>query len=558
MAVTSMIGARIQRREDPKLITGHGNYIDDVNLVNMAHMSIIRSPHAHARIRSIDTSQARAAKGVVAVLTAADFKAVIHAPLPVTNSFVADKKQVPDQFAISADEVAYAGEPVAVVIAEDRYLADDAAQLVVVDYEPLPAVMDLEKAMEPGSPLVKSDRPDNIGWDVSFPAGDIDAVFAEAEVVLKERIGQQRVFPTPMETRGCVADYIPYDNRCTLWTSTQVPHFVRLFVGGALGIPESQLRVVSHDVGGGFGSKIRPYLEEYLTTAASKIVERPVKWIEDRTESLQATTHGRGQIFDVEVAANRDGTLLGLKFTQLLDIGAYHGVFSAFQVVACLLGGGCYDWKAINARSIGIFTNRTSTDPYRGAGRPEATHLVERVVDLVAREIGMDPAEVRRKNFVKTFPHTNNFGLVYDSGDYPKTLDRAMENIGYTALRKRQEELRAQGRYTGIGFSTYVEICGLGPSAATAPAAGIALVESSMVRVHPDRIGDGIGGHAFPRPESRDHVRSDRRRHARCSLRIGGDPPRRHRRHALRLRDVRLSQPRCRRHGDHGVVSQGR
>jgi carbon-monoxide dehydrogenase large subunit len=497
MAVTSMIGARIQRREDPKLITGHGHFVDDVSLVNMAHMSIVRSPYAHARIRSIDTSAAKAAKGVVAVLTAADFKSVIHAPLPVTNSFVADKKQVPDQFAIAADEVAYAGEPVAVVIADDRYLADDAAQLVVVDYEPLPAVMDLEKAMAPGSPLVKSDRPDNIGWDVSFPAGDIDAAFAEAEVILKERIGQQRLFPTPMETRGCVADYIPYDNRCTLWTSTQVPHFVRLFVGGALGVPESQFRVISHDVGGGFGSKIRPYLEEYLATAASKITERPVKWIEDRTESLQATTHGRGQIFDVEVAAKRDGTLLGLKFTQLLDIGAYHGVFSAFQVVACLLGGGCYEWKAINARSIGIFTNRTSTDPYRGAGRPEATHLVERVVDLVAREIGMDPAEVRRKNFVKTFPHTNNFGLVYDSGDYPKTLDRAMANINYPALRKRQEELRAQGRYTGIGFSTYVEICGLGPSAATAPAAGIALVESSMVRVHPTgSVTVSVGTHS--------------------------------------------------------------
>jgi carbon-monoxide dehydrogenase large subunit len=497
MAVTTMIGARIQRREDPKLITGHGNFIDDVNLVNMAHMSIVRSPHAHARIRSIDTSAARAATGVVAVLTAADFKSVILGPLPVSNSFVADKKQVPEQFPIAADEVAYAGEPVAVVVAEDRYLADDAAQLVVVDYEPLPAVMDIEKAMEPGSPLVKSDRPDNIGWDAPFPAGDIDAVFAEAEIVIKQRIGQQRLFPTPMETRGCVADYVPYDNRVTLWTSTQVPHFVRLFVGGALGVPESQFRVVSHDVGGGFGSKIRPYPEEYLATAASKITERPVKWIEDRTESLQATTHGRGQIFDAEVAANRDGTLLGLKFTQLLDIGAYHGVFSAFQVVACLLGGGCYNWKAINARSIGVFTNRMSTDPYRGAGRPEATHLVERMVDLVAAEIGMDPAEVRRKNFVTTFPHTNNFGLVYDSGDYAKSLDRAMANIDYTSLRKRQAELRAQGRYTGIGFSTYVEICGIGPSAATAPAAGVALVESSMVRVHPTgSVTVSVGTHS--------------------------------------------------------------
>jgi carbon-monoxide dehydrogenase large subunit len=325
MAVTSMIGARIQRREDPKLITGHGRFIDDVNLVNMAHMSIVRSPHAHARITSIDTTRALASKGVVAVLTASDFKPVIHGPLPVTNAFVPDKKQVPEQFPIASDEVVYAGEPVAVVIAEDRYTADDAAQLVVVDYEPLPAVMDLEKAMAPGSPLVKSDRPDNIGWDAAFPAGDIEAVFAEADVIVKERIGQQRLFPTPMETRGCVADWVPFDNRVTLWTSTQVPHFVRLFVGGALGVPESQFRVVSHDVGGGFGSKIRPYGEEYLCTAASKLSGRPVKWIEDRTESLQATTHGRGQIFDIEVAANRDGTLLGLRLIERLAIGANEG-----------------------------------------------------------------------------------------------------------------------------------------------------------------------------------------------------------------------------------------
>ena len=497
MAVTTMIGARVQRREDPKLITGHGSYVDDMTLVNMAHMSVVRSPHPHARIKSIDTSRALASKGVVAVLTSAEIKPHILGPIPVTNSFVPDKKQVPEQYPIASDEALYAGEPVAVVIAEDRYLADDAAQLVLVEYEPLPAVMDLDKAMAPGSPLVKGDRPDNIGWDAAFPSGDIDAAFAEAEVIVKERIGQQRLFPTAMETRGCVADWVPFDNRVTLWTSTQVPHFIRLFVGGALGVPESQFRVISHDVGGGFGAKLRPYPEEYLATAASKICGRPVKWIEDRTESLQATTQGRGQLFDVEVAAKRDGTLLGLRFTQLLDIGAYHGVFSAFQVVACLLGGGCYNWKAINARSIGIFTNRMSTDPYRGAGRPEATHLVERAVDLVAREIGMDPGEIRRKNFVQTFPHTNNFGLVYDSGDYEKSLDRALENIGYTELRKRQEDLRAQGRYMGIGFSTWVEICGIGPSSATAPAAGIALVESSMVRVHPTgSVTVSVGTHS--------------------------------------------------------------
>ncbi len=421
----------------------------------------------------------------MAVYTAREFREVLSGGIPVTNSFVADKKQVPEQFPIAEGECVYQGEPVAVVVAEDRYIAADAAQLVGVDYEPLPAVMDYEAAMQPGSALVKSDRPDNIGWDTTFAGGDIDAAFAEADVVVKERITQQRVFPIAMEMRGCIADYTPFENRLTLWTSTQVPHFIRLFVGGAMGLAESQVRVIAPDVGGAFGSKIRPYPEEYLCAAASKLAGRPVKWIEERSENLVATTHGRGQIFDVEVAAKRDGTLLGLRFTQLLDIGAYHGVFSAFQVVACLVGGGCYQWRAINARSVGIFTNRTSTDPYRGAGRPEATHLVERAVDLVAREVGMDPVDVRRKNFIHDFPHTNNFGLVYDSGDYDKTLDRALQTVDYAGLRRRQQELRAQGRHMGIGLSTYVEICGLGPSAATAPAAGVALVESSVVRVHP-------------------------------------------------------------------------
>jgi carbon-monoxide dehydrogenase large subunit len=485
MAVTQMVGARIQRREDPKLISGHGRYVDDIKLNAMAHMAVVRSPFAHARITAIDPTAALQLKGVIAVYTARDFHQVLSGGLPVTNSFVADKKQVPEQFPIADSEVVYQGEPVAVVVADDRYVAADAAQLLGVDYEPLTPVTDYEQAMQPGSALVKSDRPDNIGWDTTFAGGDIDAAFAQAEVVVKERITQQRVFPIAIETRGCVADFTPFDNRLTLWTSTQVPHFVRLFVAGSLGMPESQVRVIAPDVGGGFGSKIRPYGEEYLCAAASKLSGRPVKWIEERSENLVATTHGRGQTFDIEVAAKRDGTLLGLKLTQLLDIGAYHGVFSAFQVVACLVAGGCYTWQAVNGRSVGVFTNRTSTDPYRGAGRPEATHLCERAVDLVARELQMDPADIRRKNFIRDFPHTTLFGLVYDSGDYDKTLNRALEMVDYAALRRRQEELRRQGRYLGVGLSTYVEICGLGPSAATAPAAGVALVESSVVRVHP-------------------------------------------------------------------------
>jgi aerobic carbon-monoxide dehydrogenase large subunit len=487
MAVTQMIGAHIQRREDPRLITGHGSFVDDMRRTGMLHMSVVRSPLAHARIHSIDVTDALRAPGVHAVYTARDFRTVLSGGIPVAPAFVPDKRQTPEQFPIAESEAVYQGEPVAVVLADDRYLADDAAQLVSVDYDPLPAVTDLERAIEPGSPTAHEGAPDNIAWDTEFPGGDIEAAMAEAEVRLSLRITQQRLFPLAMECRACVAEFVPFDNRLTLWTSTQVPHFIRLFISGAMGMTESQMRVVAPDVGGGFGAKLRPYPEEYLACAASRLVGRPVKWSETRSESLQATTHGRGQIYDVEVGARRDGTLLGLRVTQLLDAGAYVGVFGSFQTVALLIAGGCYGWKAVHGRTVGILTNRVSTDPYRGAGRPEATHLVERVVDLVAAELGMDPVEVRRRNFIPAdaFPHPNNFGLVYDSGAYEKTLDRALENAGYEELRRRQRELREQGRYLGIGLSTYVEICGLGPSAATAPAAGVALVESSMVRVHP-------------------------------------------------------------------------
>ena len=485
MAVTTMIGAKIHRREDPRLITGHGRFIDDMTLPAMAHMAIVRSPYAHAKIRSIDPSAAKKAPGVQAVYTYADFKDHITGGLPVSASFVAEKKQVPNQFPIAHEEVVYQGQPVAVVLADERQQAADGASLVEVDYEPLTAVMDIEKAMEKGSPTVHSGAPDNIGWDLTYSPDSPDA-WKEADVVVKQRILQQRLFPIAIETRGVVADYNSYDKHLTLWTSSQIPHFVRLFVGTACGLAESQVRVIAGpDVGGGFGSKIRPYGEEYLTTIASKLSGRPVKWIEGRSENLVATTHGRGQIFDIEVGAKKDGTLVALKVTQYLDIGAYQGVFGAFQAVACLLSGGAYKWKHIAARTVGILTNKTSTDPYRGAGRPEATHLVERAVDLIAREIGMDPVEVRRKNFATEFPFTNNFGLVYDSGDYGKSLDKALELANYKDLRREQEALRKQGRYLGIGLSTWIEICGLGPSAATAPAAGVALVESSQVRIHP-------------------------------------------------------------------------
>ena len=490
MAISQMIGARIHRREDPHLITGGGRYVEDLTRPGLLTMAIVRSPHPHARIRRINATGAHAIPGVVAVLTAADFKPLLSGTHPVAPAFIPEKHTVPQRFPIADDEAVFQGEPVAVVVAQNRKLAVDGAQAIEVEYEPLPAVTDLLPALEPGSPRVHTTDVDNLAWDTTFsPEDSVKAAFDQAEVVVKERILQQRLAPTPIEPRGVTAEYDRFEDQLTIWMATQNPHFIRLFVSGAMGLPETKVRVISHDVGGGFGSKISPYPEDYLVPATARLLKRPVRWIETRTESLQTTTHGRGQIFDVEVAAKRDGSLLAMKVTQYLDAGAYVGTFGAFQPVACLLAGGAYKWPGgIAARTVGVLTNRVPTDPYRGAGRPEATHLVERMLDKLAQEIGMDPVAVRQKNFVRPeeFPFTNNFGLVYDSGNYNGALERALQLSGYNDFRRRQEQARRDGRYLGIGLSTWIEICGFGPSAATAPATGgLALVESAQVRVHP-------------------------------------------------------------------------
>jgi aerobic carbon-monoxide dehydrogenase large subunit len=491
MAISQMIGAKIHRREDPRLITGRGRYIEDLQRPGLLSLAVVRSPHPHARITRIDTAAAKALPGVVAVYTAADYKPILSGTHPVAPAFVADKHTVPERFPIAEQEVCFQGEPVAVVVADNPKLAADAADAVEVEYEPLPAVMDPFKALEQDGPKVHTDLADNLAWDLTYAPEDNvkDAFAAPDAVVVKERILQQRLAPTPMEPRGVVAEYNDHDDSLTVYLSSQNPHFIRLFVSGALGLPETRVRVVSQDVGGGFGSKISPYPEDYLVPATAKLLRRPVKWIETRTENLMNATHGRGQVFDVEAAATRDGTLRALKVTQYLDTGAYVGTFGAFQPCACLLAGGAYKWPGgIAARTIGVLTNRVPTDPYRGAGRPEATHLVERIVDRVADEIGLDPVELRKKNFIRPeeFPYTNHFGLTYDSGNYAGALDKTLELVGYQDFLREQAAARQQGRYLGIGLSTWIEICGFGPSAATAPATGgMALIESAQVRVHP-------------------------------------------------------------------------
>jgi carbon-monoxide dehydrogenase large subunit len=485
MAVTTMIGAKIHRREDPRLITGRGRYVDDIQLNGLMHVAFVRSPHGHARIKSIDVTDAAKSPGVVAVYTARDFDGVLSGAAPVTVSFVPDKKQPIGWAFIAKDEARYHGEIVAVVVAQEKYQAADAALAVSVDYEPLPAVVDLDKALEKNSPTAHAGIPDNVAWDFTIGGGDVDAAFAGADVVVKERILQQRLFPIAMEGRAVVVEYTPYENKLTMWTSSQVPHWVRLCLTLAMGIPESNIHVIAPDVGGGFGSKIHPYPEEYLAAATSKLLGGAVKWVEGRSENLQATHHGRAQIFDIEVAAKKDGKLLGYKVRQYVDTGAYVSVFSSFMCSAYAIAEGAYDVKNVKFHTVGILTNTTPTDAYRGAGRPEATHAIERGIDLVAREIGMDPVEIRRKNFSTKFPHANFLGFAYDTGDYDKALTKALKTVDYDGLRRRQAELRKEGRYLGIGLSTWIEVCGFGPSAVTAANEPLALVESSTVRMHP-------------------------------------------------------------------------
>jgi carbon-monoxide dehydrogenase large subunit len=484
MAVSTMIGAKIHRREDPHLITGRGRYVDDMQLPGLAHVAFVRSPYAHARVKGISTDAALAAPGVVGVYTAKEFGEHLTGAMPVTNSFVPEKKQPLGWAFVAGTEVTYQGEIVAAVVADERYQAADAAGLVEVEYEPLPAVINLDQAVEPGSPKTHEGGPDNVAWD--FTVGeDVDAAFAEADVVVKQRMVQQRLFPIAIEPRAVVAEYTPVEDRLTMWTSSQVPHWVRLCLTLATGMPESHIRVIAPDVGGGFGSKIHIYPEEYLIAVAAKLSGRPLKWVEGRTENLQATHHGRAQIYDVELGAKRDGSIVGYRVTQHLDTGAYVSVFSSFQCSAYVVAAGAYDIKPVQFRTVGVLTNTTPTDAYRGAGRPEATHAIERAVDLMARELDMDPAELRRKNFSREFPHTNYLGITYDTGDYPKALDKALELAGYDDLRRRQAELRTQGRYLGIGISSWIEVCGFGPSAVTAAHEPLAFVESSTVRVHP-------------------------------------------------------------------------
>ena len=476
----TFVGKRVRRREDPRLITGTATYVEDIQMPGMHYAVIVRSPHAAAGIRSINSKQAEAAPGVVAVFTGRDTDRV--GPVPCGGSLPG--LRVPHHHVLATDRVYFVGHPVAVVVATDRYLAGDAADLVEVDYEVLPAVADPEKAQAKGAPAVHPEWPDNIAFTYHQEGGDVDKAFAEADVVVKQRITSQRLIPMAMETRGVVAEWRGADRQLNLYTSTQIPHLVRTLVAQMLGLEENRMRVITPEVGGGFGSKLNVYAEEALMGFVAMKINKPVKWIESRRENFLCTIHGRGHVDYYELAAKRDGTILGIKLKIIQDLGAYHQLLTpVIPTLSVLMMPGLYKTRNVRADIVGVFTNCMPTDAYRGAGRPEATHGIERMVDILADELKMDPAEIRLKNFIAKdeFPYQTATGLLYDSGDYAAPLKKALENVGYAKLRQEQGEARKQGKWMGIGISTYGEICAIGPSPAT-PAGGW---ESATVKIEP-------------------------------------------------------------------------
>jgi aerobic carbon-monoxide dehydrogenase large subunit len=483
MAFTAMVGARIRRREDPRLITGRATYTDDVKQVGTVYAAFVRSPYGHAKLTRVDLTAAKAHPDVLAAYHGEDLHHAhnLKASLPVAHKIT--DLRTPPHWMLALDEVRFVGEAVAIVVASSPYAARDAAELVEVEYEQLPVVVD-PLAAAAGAPYVHESLGTNVAFRMPFSAGEPDKAFTEADVVVTQRIVNQRVAPVPIEPRSMVANWDAGAQQLTLYSATQIPHLLRTQLSVVLGIPENRIRAIAPEVGGGFGGKLNVYAEEAVVSWVAIQLERPVKYVETRSESFQAMIHGRDQIDDLEIAAKRDGTITGLRLKITANLGAYHQLLTpVIPTLSLLMAPGCYAIRNITAEVVGVFTNTMSTDAYRGAGRPEAAFFIERAIDLVAQRLGLDPADVRRRNFIApdAFPYATATGLTYDSGDYATTMEKALLLADYAGLRKKQAELRKQGRYLGIGLSTYVEVCGMGPSAGM-PAAGW---DSATVRVEP-------------------------------------------------------------------------
>jgi carbon-monoxide dehydrogenase large subunit len=490
-----VIGKPLERKEDYRLLVGRGTYTDDINRPNQVHAHILRSPHASARIQSIDAAAAKGAPGVVGVFTGADVAAAKVGGIPcgwqITNKD-GSKMVEPPHPMIAQGRVHHVGDPVAVVLAETRAQAKAAANLIEVGWDVLPAVASVADAVKPGAPLVWDEARGNVCFD--WHLGDLaatEAAFAKAAHVVKVDLTNNRLVPNAMEPRAAVAEHDRATGTYTLYTTSQNPHLTRLLMGAfVLGIPEHKLRVVAPDVGGGFGSKIYHYAEEAIVTWTSAKVGRPVKWTAERSESFMSDAHGRDHVTHAELALDGSGKFLGLKVSTLANLGAYLSTFAP-AVPTYLYGtlmAGCYTTPAVYVEVKGVFTHTVPVDAYRGAGRPEATYTIERIVDVAARTLGMDRVDLRRKNFIppEAFPYQTPVALQYDTGNYGATLDLALDAGDWKGFEKRRAEAKARGKLRGIGVATYLEACGIAPSALVgALGARAGLYESAKIRVHP-------------------------------------------------------------------------
>ncbi len=459
------VGTSVKRREDGSLLRGRGTFVDNLTLPGTVYMALVRSPYPHARIASFNLDQARAAEGVVGVFSGADLVGDWAGGMPCAWPVTEDIK-MPPHYPLATDEARYQGDPVAVVVAESRTLAKDAAELVDVEYEPLPSIFDVEKALADGAPLVHSDLGTNECYVWKLDAGDAQAAIDAADVVVTRRYYQPRLIPSAIEPRGVLAQVGPTGD-VTLWSATQTPHIIRFALQLVLGIPESKIRVIAPDVGGGFGSKIQLYGEGPIAIAVSRRLGRPVKWTEERAENYVGTIHGRDVVHELTFAATKDGDIRAVKSEAWCSMGAYlELVTPGIPLLGAWLYSGPYEIPNYSVTFTGVFTHTTPTDAYRGAGRPEATYVLERTMDALARELDMDRLELRRRNFVSEFPHTMASGLTIDSGDYHASLERLLDLLDLDAIRADQADRRARGdvKQIGVGFSTYNEMCGLAPS----------------------------------------------------------------------------------------------
>ncbi|HTW19910.1 MAG TPA: xanthine dehydrogenase family protein molybdopterin-binding subunit [Mycobacteriales bacterium] len=506
---TTEVGRRRTRKEDAKLVTGQTTWTDSIALPGLLQFSILRSPMAHAKITRIDVSPALEMPGVIAAFSGADLAdqlGSLPCAWPVTPDMVA-----PAHPPIAVDEVRYVGDAVAVVVARDRYASADALEAIEVEYEPLPPVLDMEAALADGAPLVHSDKGTNRCFDWPFAGGDYEAAKAAADVVVSRRFIQQRLLPSAMEPRAVVVAPIAAADEYTVYSSTQIPHVLRVMLALTTGTPEHKLRVITPDVGGGFGSKLNVYAEEVIGLVLAKRLGRPVRWTESRSEGYQATIHGRDQIQDIEIAARSDGKVLGLKVRLLADMGAYlQLVTPGVPLLGAFMFPAIYKMDAYDFACTGVFTTKTPTDAYRGAGRPEATFAIERIMDELAAELGRDPMDLRRQNWIthEEFPFETIAGLTYDSGNYEAATDEAMRMFDYDGLRREQAARRERNDSVqlGIGISTFTEMCGLAPSRVLGSLSyGAGGWEAASIRMLPTGKVEVVTGSS---PHGQGHVTS--------------------------------------------------